>query len=559
MADNCRALEEYLRRVLLVVMDGMGLNPSRFGNAVALAKTPNLKFLEKNSLFTTLQAHGTAVGLPSDDDIGNSEVGHNAIGAGRIYDQGAKLVNKAIETGSLYEGNVWKEMMASLKRTNGTLHFIGLLSDGNVHSHEEHLFALIRQAKTEGVRRVRVHVLFDGRDVGEKTAEIYTDRLENVLAEVRNAHFDAAVASGGGRMNVTMDRYEADWRIVERGWNAHVRGIAPQTFSSLKEAVAHFRRDPALTDQYFPPFVICRDGKPVGPIVDGDAVIFYNFRGDRAIEICRAFTEDHFDKFDRGKIPDIFFAGMMEYDGDLHIPKRYLVPPPHIDHTLGEYLSGFGARQFACSETQKYGHVTYFFNGNRSGKFNDPLEEYVEFPSDKIPFDQKPEMKAKEITDITIDHLERASFDFGRINYANGDMVGHTGNLEAAVFAVEVVDTQVGRLIAEAKKTNTILVVTADHGNSDEMFDAKEKDFPNWESLPPAQRPKPKTAHTRNPVPFYIYDPSGKLPFTLANVQKRTLGNIANTILDLMGLPKRSIYLPSLVAKPASFNTSLLD
>jgi 2,3-bisphosphoglycerate-independent phosphoglycerate mutase len=537
--------------VLVVVMDGVGLRESHFGNAVALAKTPNLDRLRALPLSTTLTAHGTAVGLPSDDDIGNSEVGHNALGAGRIFAQGAKLVQLAINDRSIFRGRVWNEMNEFVHQheaKGGTLHFIGLLSDGNVHSHEEHLYSMLREAKRVGRKRVRVHVLFDGRDVGEKTAELYVGRLDKVMSELRSPDFDIEVASGGGRMNVTMDRYNADWGMVQRGWEAHVHGKA-RPFPSIAAALKTFREDPALTDQYLPAFVVERDGKPVGTIEDGDGVVLFNFRGDRAIEISRAFTEDgNFKAFDRGRTPHVYYAGMMEYDGDLHIPPKYLVAPPAIDHTLTEYLLQHGVRQFACSETQKFGHVTFFWNGNRSGYLDKAMEDYLEIPSDSgITFDQKPEMKAVEIADATIQRMRRGAFDFGRINFANGDMVGHTGRLEAAVRAVEVVDEQIGRLMAAADETGTTLVVTADHGNADEMFDAKEKDFPGWETGL-AKAPRPKTAHTLAPVPLCIYG-RGTEAFVLSGTTPRTLGNVANTVIDLLGLPENPLYMPSLIRK----------
>lgn len=536
-------------RVLIVVMDGVGLRDSRFGNAVNLALTPNLDRLKKLPLFTTLEAHGTAVGLPSNDDIGNSEVGHNALGAGRIFAQGAKLVNQAIESGSLFQGKTWQSLTSSVIKENSTLHFIGLLSDGNVHSHEQHLYAMLRAAKREGVKKVRIHALLDGRDVGEKSADIYAQRLENVLQELGDSSFDVQVASGGGRMNITMDRYNADWDMVKKGWDTHVLGRAPLTFTSLKEAITTFRKDPNLTDQYLPAFVIVspETRRPVGTIHDKDSVIFFNFRGDRAIEISRAFTEPTFQIFDRERVPQVAYAGMMEYDGDLHIPPAYLVNPPAIDQTLTEYLLKFGVRQFACSETQKFGHVTFFWNGNRSGYFNKELEEYVEIPSDVIPFNERPEMQAQLIADATISRMQKKSFDFGRINFANGDMVGHTGDLKAAITAVETVDRQLGRLMAAADETDTTLIVTADHGNADEMFDGKEKDFPEWDR-PGGTKPRPKTAHTLAPVPLAIYGKGGK-DFELATAERRTLANVANTAIQLLGLPTNPIYLPSLIRK----------
>ncbi len=536
------------RKLLVVVMDGVGVRQSRYGNAVKLAHTPAMHWLEHNGLYRTLKAHGTYVGLPSDADIGNSEVGHNALGAGRVFDQGAKLIHNAIEEGRIFQGSCWTDLVKQIRERRSTLHLLGLLSDGNVHSHEQHLYAMIRQAKKDGLTRVRLHVLLDGRDVGEKTAEVYVGHLQKVIDDVSGPDFDIRVASGGGRMTTTMDRYEADWSMVHRGWQAHVLGEAGYSFGSILEAVAAFRaQDPALTDQYFPPFVIKEAGKPIGPILDGDAVVLFNFRGDRAIEIARAFTETNFTAFSRVRFPDIFFAGMMEYDGDLHIPPRYLVSPPQISKTLTEYLIKYGLRQFACSETQKFGHVTYFWNGNRSGKFDEALEDYVEIPSDNIHFDLKPWMKAYEITQMTIDKMRSASFDFGRINYPNGDMVGHTGNLNASILAVATVDLCLGRLLDAARETDTVLIITADHGNCDEMFDTNKEGPANWEDLPRDQWPKPKTAHTVSDVPFYLFDPRKEQRFRLAPVAVGSIAHIAATALTVLGLPPVADYLPSLV------------
>lgn len=536
------------RKLLVVVMDGVGIRTSSFGNAVKLAYTPHMHELEKNGLSRTLKAHGTYVGLPSDADIGNSEVGHNALGAGRVFDQGAKLVQRALADGSLFQGACWLDMVKHTREHASTLHLLGLLSDGNVHAHEDHLHALLRQAKKEGIARVRLHILFDGRDVGERTAEIYVQRLNQLIDSLQDHQFDVQVASGGGRMTTTMDRYEADWSMVERGWKAHVLGEAPFGFSSLSQALESFRQvEPPLTDQYLPPFVIQNQGKAVGPILDGDSVILFNFRGDRAIEITRAFTETSFQTFDRQRFPHTFFAGMMEYDGDLHIPPRYLVTPPLIDQTLTEYLVRHGLRQFACSETQKFGHVTYFWNGNRSGKFDEKLEDYVEIPSDNIHFDLKPWMKAFEITELTIQRMRSGSFDFGRINYPNGDMVGHTGNLAASVIAVATVDLCLGRLLDAARATDTVLIVTADHGNCDEMFDTNKEGPINWMDLPPTEWPKPKTAHTVNEVPFYFFDPRGTTGYRLSQVHEGSIAHIAATALTVLGLPPHDAYLPSLL------------
>ncbi len=534
------------RRVLVVVMDGVGVREERFGNAVQLAWTPAMAWLKHNGLYTTLRAHGTAVGLPSDADIGNSEVGHNALGAGRIFDQGAKLVNQAMASGRMFAEPAWRDLIRSVASHAGTLHFLGLLSDGNVHSHEQHLHQMLIRAKQDGVKRVRIHVLFDGRDVGEKSAEIYVEHLEKVLAQLRMDDFDVVPASAGGRMRITMDRYEADWGMVERGWRVHVLGEG-QPYPSLMAALRECRQDSSLTDQYLPEFVIAdADGKPVGPVHDGDGVILFNFRGDRAIQICRAFSDEDFPYFDRVRRPQVHFAGMMEYDGDLNIPRTYLVSPPQIDQTLSEYLIARQSRQFACSETQKFGHVTYFWNGNRSGYIDPALETYVDIPSDEgISFEQRPWMKALEITAATIEHMRADRFDVGRINFANGDMVGHTGDLEASVIAVQTIDLMLRKLIDAANATGTILLVTADHGNCDEMFEGKQDGWKQWESLHAPL--SPKTSHTLSPVPFYLYDPAGVSPYRLRQGATSTLANIANTVLDLLGVAPCELYQPSLI------------
>ncbi|MBN1893587.1 2,3-bisphosphoglycerate-independent phosphoglycerate mutase [bacterium] len=545
--ENLKTFKSFKGRkgpLVLVIMDGVGLNPSETGNAVAAARTPVLDRLMKECLNTKLRAHGTAVGLPSDSDMGNSEVGHNAIGAGRVFDQGARLVNQAIESGSLWQGRTWQKLIGSCLDKKGTLHFIGLFSDGNVHSHLDHLKAMLLKAREQGIQKSRIHILLDGRDVGETSALDYVIPFEGFLKEINSAGADFSIASGGGRMLVTMDRYEADWNIVKWGWETHVHGKG-ELFPSAEEAIRAIRkRQPGVTDQFLPAFVV-GDGKPAGPIQDGDSVIFYNFRGDRAIEISRAFEEKDFSKFDRGRIPQVEYAGMMEYDGDLHIPKQYLVEPPAIDRTMGQLLSNSGVTQLAISETQKYGHVTYFFNGNWSGKFNAELETYIEIPSDRVPFEQRPWMKSAEITDRLIAELETGRHRFCRVNYANGDMVGHTGVFESAVLAVGSVDLALGRLLPVVEKLGGIAVVTADHGNSDEMFELDKAGAPKKDEN---GRIKPKTAHTLNPVPFIIYDPTGKGEYRLSGIQKPGLSSIAATCLLLLGFQPPEDYDPAVIA-----------
>ncbi len=531
--------------LVFIIMDGIGLREATEGNALYHAHTPNLDMLMDSYPMTSIKAHGTAVGLPSDDDMGNSEVGHNALGAGRVFDQGAKLVNRAIESGAIFQTQVWKRLMQKPVAENRSLHLIGLLSDGNVHSHINQLFSLIDRAADEGVKKLRVHILLDGRDVPETSALTYVDMLEAHLKKHSAGGLDYRIASGGGRMVTTMDRYQADWNIVKRGWEAHVRGTA-RPFSSAREAIETYRKEQAgIIDQYLPSFTIVDANGPVGRIVDGDSVIFFNFRGDRAIEISRAFEEKDFNKFDRVRVPDIVYAGMMEYDGDLKIPKTYLVAPPQIDSTISEYLARAGCRQLAIAETQKYGHVTYFWNGNNSEKFDEKLETWVEISSDRVEFDQRPWMKAAEVTDYVLDALCEDKFDFIRLNYANGDMVGHTGNFYAAVIAAETVDLCIGRILKKVKECGGIAVITADHGNLDEMFETDKKGNVILDKK--TGFPAAKTSHTLAPVPFIIVDYAFNDEYELVPPHAAGLGNVAATLLLLLGYNPPDEYLPPLI------------
>src|SRR6056297_2092584 len=461
--------------VVLAIMDGVGIGKYKEGDGAAEARTETLDELKENWPTTSLKAHGTAVGLPDDGDMGNSEVGHNAIGCGRVYAQGAKRVNQAIKDGSIFDGEVWKMLVAKVKEASGTMHFLGLMSDGNVHSNLDHLKALVSRAKQEGVARVRIHGLLDGRDVGETSALEYFDPFEEFLQEISDDSFDVRIASGGGRMQITMDRYNANWDMVKRGWETHVLGEG-RSFSSAHEAIESLRKETEAIDQDLPPFVIVgEDGKPVGTVEDGDSFILFNFRGDRALEITQAFEAgDEFDKFDRKRMPKVEYAGIMEYDGDLHIPKQFLVPPPSIERTMTEYLVAGGVTQYSISETQKFGHVTYFFNGNRTDKFSEKLETYEEVKSDNVPFEQRPWMKAAEITDKVIAAIESGDYDFIKFNYPNGDMVGHTGIYEAVLCAMSALDISLARIKTAVEKAGGVMVVSADHGNSDDMY-ARDK------------------------------------------------------------------------------------
>ena len=531
--------------VVLCIMDGVGIGKGDAGDMVSKASTPNLDWLKENSLYTTLKAHGRAVGMPSDGDMGNSEVGHNAIGSGRVFDQGALLVKNAVESGAVFEGDVWQDLTSSLSADN-SLHFLGLLSDGNVHSHINILFALLRQAQKQGIKKARVHALLDGRDVPPTSAHEYVAKLEELLAEINGSgDFDYCIASGGGRLYITMDRYDADWPMIERGWKTHVRGEG-RKFESATAAIEALRADdPGVIDQDLKEFVIERDGAAVGPIVDGDSVVLFNFRGDRAIEISKAFDDPDLDRFDRGPIPNIKFAGIMQYEAELQIPKSFLVSPPEIDEVMGEYLANSGVRQLAVSETQKYGHVTYFFNGNRSGKFADDKEDYVEITSDLVPYEQRPWMKGAEITEVMLDSIANDKHDFIRANFPNGDMVGHTGDLLAVEISVETVDLCLGRLIEAVKAKNGIMIVTADHGNADEMY---EVDKEGKLKLDSNGNPKPKTSHTLNPVPCYIYDASGKAGLKLSSASDQGISSLAATSIVCLGFEPPENYDSSLVA-----------
>ena len=527
--------------ILTIVMDGYGLSANEVGNAITAARKPILERLFAKYPNTSLRAHGTAVGMPSDEDMGNSEVGHNAIGAGQVYNQGAALVADSISKGEIWKRDAWKEVVKGT--ANGTLHFIGLFSDGNVHSHIDHLKAMVAEAKKEGVKKVRVHTLLDGRDVPETSALEYVEPFEKFCSELSDSAFDVCIASGGGRMKITMDRYEANWKMVEQGWQTHVLGEGDK-FESASVAIKALREKfPKTIDQDLPPFVIAKNNEPIGTIQDGDSVVFFNFRGDRAIEITQAFENANFNKFDRKRVPKVTYAGMLQYDGDLKLPNRFLVPPPAIQNTSGEWFSKSGIKQFACSETQKFGHVTYFWNGNRSGKFDG--ETYLEVPSDVIPFEQRPWMKSAEIADAMIEALASKKHNFLRCNFANGDMVGHTGSFRAATMAIEAVDLALARVLPVVDALGGIALITADHGNADEMYEIDKK------TKAPAKNAdgsfKAKTAHTLNPVPFILYDnvTNGKL--SLKNIPNAGLSNIAATVANLLGFEKHESWDESLL------------
>ncbi len=533
--------------LVLIIMDGIGIGKEENNNAFYLAKTSFLDKLKqdciKMKLYTELKAHGTAVGLPSDEEMGNSEVGHNAFGAGNIVKQRARLAKEAIESKKLFNSHKWLKLMEYIHTTSSTLHFIGLLSDGYVHSHISHLLGLLYGSFNSNIKKVRIHTLFDGRDVPPQSAPLYIEELEKVLNNIMETKdLDYKIASGGGRMRVTMDRYNSDWEVVRRGWEAHVCGI-PERFPGYKgyfftarEAVNQARIiDPNILDQYLPSFVIVNESQfPIGKMEEGDAVIYFNFRGDRAIQISRAFDEDKFSEFEKKCNPKVHYYGLLQYDDKLMIPKNYFIDPPKIYNTLSDYLSSEGVREFAIAETHKYGHITYFWRGNRDIKIKgEDCMEIKSDPSETIK--DQPEMKAFEVKRELESAILSGNYKFLRVNFANGDMVGHTGDIDAAIIAAETVDKCVMEIVDIVNELGGLTIITADHGNIDEME-------------------KYKTAHTLNPVMFAIVDSGYYDMYHVTNkyvinenLQEPALGNVAATILNLLGYEKPEDYLDSLI------------
>ena len=514
-------------------MDGVGRGDGGPGDAVKQANTPTLDKLMATCPMTWLKAHGTAVGLPTDDDMGNSEVGHNALGCGQIYSQGAKLVQESIETGSLYQSKTWIDLTDNCLQNGKALHFIGLLSDGNVHSNISHLIAMLKKAREMGLKKgLLPHPARRPRRPRDKCAGLCRPAgVRSGGTERRGACIqDRLRRRTHGHYHGPLRGQLADGR--KKGWRTHVQAEGRQ-FASAREAIETYRAEnPGMIDQDLLPFVVAHDGNPVAKIENGDSVILFNFRGDRAQEISLAFDRKDFDKFDRGNYTGVKFAGMLEYDGDLKIPMHYLVEPPVIRNTLTEVLCKAGVHEYAVSETQKYGHVTYFWNGNRSGKVDESLEDYAEVPSDVIPFEQAPAMKSVEITDLLVAAMASHKYQFLRCNYPNGDMVGHTGVLSAVITAMEAVDAGLARVKEAADKYGYTLLVTADHGNADQMLETKKG------------KTSVRTAHSLNPVPFIIYDPDNKYEIKDGHYG---LANVAPTIVTMMGLETPDCWQPSMI------------
>ena len=546
---------------LLIVMDGVGIGDHGPGDAVFQAKPKNLNQWirdgEKNKTYCQIKAHGISVGLPNDESMGNSEIGHNTLGAGLSYSQRAKLINDLIETNGLFDNAEWNALIDKLTSTNSALHFIGLLSDGYIHTHVNQLYALLDKAAASGVKKLRVHALLDGRDVPPDSSIKYINELDEKLKQIEKKYsVDAKIAAGGGRMHITMDRYGSDWDMVERGWNLHVYGKVPEEdinlekgysgyFSTAQDAINAAYGDLGVTeDQYHPTFVVVDDNnEPIGKMHDGDGIINFNFRGDRALEITQAFVIDDFSQFDRaqyGKKPVVNYVGLMQYDGEAELPKHYLAAPPTIQDVSSEYFCAMGIKSYAIAETHKFGHVTYFWNGNRSGYIDEKLEVFKEITSlSNKQTESHPTMKAHEVTVHLLEAIRSDKYKYLRCNYANGDMVGHTGNIEAAKKAVLAVDESMEQVVSAVLEKDGVVVITADHGNCDEMLTPQGKKV---------------TSHSINPVPFIILDSgfSGEYQidscdFDTENGEVPGLQNVMPTFFNLMGYESPKNYAKSLI------------
>ncbi|RLL52713.1 2,3-bisphosphoglycerate-independent phosphoglycerate mutase [Mariprofundus sp. EBB-1] len=528
------------RPVLLIVMDGWGMGTGGPEDAIAQAKTPVFDRLMQDYPNTRLMTHGSYVGLPSNKDMGGSEVGHLTMGAGMVLDQGPTRINKAIADGSFFESKALQKIMKNIE-SSGTLHLLGLLSDGNIHSHIDHFTTLIAHAFKRGVKKLRIHALLDGRDVGIQSAEQFVSVLEDQFTTI-NQHdgFDFAFASGAGRERLIMDR-DNNWPKVEAGWNLMVHGKAEFRFTSMQAAIDQFRSEqPDLIDQDMPGFVIVdEEDKAIGSINDGDAVIMMNFRGDRAIEITEAFELNDFDGFDRGIRPNITYAGMMVYDEDRDLPSLQIMGPTKVDNPFGKRILALGIKQFRLTETQKYPHVTFFFNGGYRKPLDASMEDYILIDSDKnVSFADAPQMKAADIADKAVQLIESGEYGFGLINFANADMVGHCGKMGPAIQAIETVDTSVGRIVTALQKAGGCALITADHGNAEEMLVFKA----NGDS-------EACTKHSTNPVPCILFDSAydGSYQLRKGNIT-HGLSHLAATLFEIMGYDVPDDLDPSLIS-----------
>ena len=492
---------------MLMILDGFGNNSNESGNAVQIAKTPNIDELMKKNPTTQIHASGLAVGLP-EGQMGNSEVGHTNIGAGRIVYQELTRITKSIEDGDFFSIPELCAAIEHCKQNNSKLHIMGLLSDGGVHSHMRHLFAILELAKRKGFEDVYVHCFLDGRDTPPASGENYILKLEEKMKEKEIGK----IATISGRF-YAMDR-DKRWQRVEKAYNAMVKGEGVKSTSAEMAIESSYQKE--VFDEFVEPTVICSNNNPIATIDDNDSVIFYNFRPDRAREITRAIVDKDFNEFETKKLNNIYFVCFTQYDETM--PNVEIAfKPTVLKNTFGEYISKKGLKQLRIAETEKYAHVTFFFNGGNEKQYEG--EDRILVPSPKVEtYDLKPEMSAYEVTENVVNAIESQKYDTIILNYANPDMVGHTGNLDATVKAIEAIDECVGKVVKAINDVNGVLLITADHGNAEQMIDYKTGE--------------PHTAHTTNPVPLVL------IGMEDVKLKEGKLADLAPTMLEIMGLEK---------------------
>ncbi len=492
---------------MLMILDGFGNNSNEKGNAIKIANTPNIDKLMKTCPTTQINTSGLAVGLP-EGQMGNSEVGHTNIGAGRVVYQELTRITKSIEDGNFFSVPEFVKAIENCKQNKTKLHIMGLVSDGGVHSHIRHLFALLELAKRKDFEDVYVHCFLDGRDTPPASAENYIMQLEDKMKEKGIGK----IASISGRF-YAMDR-DKRWQRIQKTYDAMVNGVGLKATSAISAIESSYQKE--IFDEFVEPTLICNGNEPIATIGEKDSVIFFNFRPDRAREITRTLVDDEFNEFETKKL-NLCFVCMTQYDET--IPNVNIAfKPTTLVNTFGEYISKKGLKQLRIAETEKYAHVTFFFNGGEEKQYEG--EDRILIPSPKVEtYDLKPEMSAYEVTEKVVEAIKSEKYDSIILNYANPDMVGHTGNLEAAVKAIEVIDECVGKVISELEKVHGVALITADHGNSEQMIDYKTGE--------------PHTAHTTNPVPLVLV---GMENVKLA--ENGALADLAPTMLEIMGLEK---------------------
>lgn len=496
--------------VVLLILDGYGLNPNREGNAIAMANTPVMDKLESECPFVPGFASGLQVGLP-EGQMGNSEVGHMNMGAGRIVYQELTRISKSIQDGDFFENENLLAAVKNCQEKDSALHLMGLLSNGGVHSHIEHIFGILELAKRNGLKKVYLHAFLDGRDTPPDSGRYFLKTVEEKMAELGVGE----IATISGRY-YAMDR-DKNYDRVQKAYDAMTKGVG-NTANSVSEAIEASYQAEAL-DEFVVPTVILKDGKPRATVKDGDSVIFYNFRPDRAREMTHCFCDTDFDFFNRGSRPETCFVCFTDYDP--LIPNKLVAfKKQSINNTLGEYVASQGLKQVRIAETEKYAHVTFFFNGGVEEPNQGEDRILVPSPKDVATYDLKPQMSCPEVCDKMVEAIESGKYDLVITNFANPDMVGHTGVIPAAVKAIEVVDEAVGRVVEAVKKVDGQLFILADHGNADKMIDEETGE--------------PFTAHTTNPVPFILVNADPKYRLR----ENGCLADVAPTLLQLMELPQ---------------------